>query len=68
MELLARKNGEIAIIDIVKTTPSYIEFRYAMENKSHKIFKSDQDKTWKLVEDVGEAIHWIKEKNPKEAV
>lgn len=58
-KILAEKNGWISIIEVEKSTPSYLVVRYVMDTKTRKVFIAEQGKKWDLFENVKEATHWI---------
>jgi hypothetical protein len=60
-KILAEKNGWISIIDIEKSTRSYLVVRYVMATKPRKVFIAEQGREWDLFDNVEEAIRWIKE-------
>lgn len=58
-KLLARKNGDIAIVEVTKITESYLVLKYAMVRTKTKVFLAEQGKKWELFSNVEDATHWI---------
>lgn len=58
--LLARKNGDIAIVEVTSGNISYLVLKYIHERTKTKVFLAERGRVWELFCDVNEAIAWIK--------
>lgn len=59
-KLLARKNGDIAIVEVQKITESYMILKYAMVRSKAKVFLAERGSKWDLFSNVEDATNWIK--------
>jgi hypothetical protein len=66
--LLAEKNGWISIVEVEKTTKSYIELRPVKEKRTRKVFLKEQGRVWELFLNVEDATKWIMEGRDEAAV
>jgi hypothetical protein len=62
-KLLAEKNGNISIVNVHRSTKTYLVFRYAMESNDCQLPLKSQGKEWQLFLNVEDATAWIEEQN-----
>lgn len=62
-KLLARKNGDIAIVQIVDTKQKFLVLMYACETQTFKVFLAEQGRVWELFLNVDDATKWIHKQN-----